>query len=143
MTRTKRLSAGIVIVRQTDAGIRYLLLRAYNYWDFPKGEAQRDETPLQAARREVREETTLKDLEFCWGHDYYETPPYAGGKVARYYLARTRQQTMTLPVNPELGRAEHHQYRWLDYDRASALLVPRVRAVLDWAQHRIGGPQPE
>jgi hypothetical protein len=32
------VSAGVVIVRQADKGWRVLLLRAYNYWDFPKGQ---------------------------------------------------------------------------------------------------------
>ncbi len=51
------LSAGVVVVRQFDDGWRVLLLRAYNYWDFPKGIVEPGEDPLTTARREVREET--------------------------------------------------------------------------------------
>ncbi|NIR58308.1 MAG: NUDIX hydrolase, partial [Gammaproteobacteria bacterium] len=36
--RAQRLSAGVVVVRTDRDGPRYLLLRAYRYWDFPKGE---------------------------------------------------------------------------------------------------------
>jgi bis(5'-nucleosidyl)-tetraphosphatase len=39
-----------------------------------------------------------------------------------------------LPVSPELGRAEHDEFRWLGFDEARALLVPRVQAALDWAR---------
>ncbi len=35
--KPKILSAGVIIVRYFDAGWRYLLLRVYDYWDFPKG----------------------------------------------------------------------------------------------------------
>ena len=59
------LSAGVVVVRRTDDGWRVLLLRVYNYWDFPKGVVEPGEDALTAARREVREETTIDDLEFA------------------------------------------------------------------------------
>ena len=35
--RPSHLSAGVVVVRQTDSGWRFLMLRAYRNWDFPKG----------------------------------------------------------------------------------------------------------
>lgn len=127
------LSAGFVVARKTAETWRYLLLRAYDYWDFPKGLAETGENPLETARREVAEETGITDLQLSWGVHYYETPPYRGGKVARYFLAATTDDKVTLGINPELGRPEHHEYRWLDYDSARALLVPRVQAVLDWA----------
>ena len=47
-----------------DDGWRVLLLRVYNYWDCPKGVVEPGEDPLATARREVREETTLDDLDF-------------------------------------------------------------------------------
>lgn len=128
------LSAGIILIRHTDAGCRFLLLRAYNYWDFPKGEVEAGESPLVAAQRETIEETGIQQLEFRWQQVCYETPPYAGGKVARYYLAETRQTEVILGINPELGRAEHHEYRWASYNEARRLLIPRLRTALDWAQ---------
>ena len=30
-------AAGVVVFRRTGAGIYFLVLRAYNTWDFPKG----------------------------------------------------------------------------------------------------------
>ena len=81
------LSAGVVVVRQIADKRNYLLLRAYRYWDAPRGGGERGEEPGHAPCREVEEETTLRDLDF----------------------------------------------RWLDYDAARELLVPRVQAILDWA----------
>ena len=83
------LSAGVVVVRRVDDEWRVLLLRVYNYWDFPKGIVEPGEYPLTTARREVREETGIEDLEFRWGEEFIETEPYAKNKVARYYLATT------------------------------------------------------
>lgn len=131
--RVTRLSAGVVVVRDVGAAWRFLLLRAYNHWDFPKGMVEAGEEPLAAAIREVREETLIADLEFTWGESYTQTGPYSRGKVARYYLARTQTEAVALPINEELGRAEHSEYRWVDFDGALKLVSPRVEPVLQWA----------
>lgn len=132
------LSAGAVIVRETDGGARFLLLRAFDHWDFPKGLVEAGEVPLAAAIREVREETTLDDLEFPFGEIFTETGPYSRGKIARYYLARTRRSDVSLPVNPAIGVPEHHEYRWVDQPSALQLVSPRVQPVVQWATAKMG-----
>jgi bis(5'-nucleosidyl)-tetraphosphatase len=134
---SRRLSAGVVVARETDDAARLLLLRAYKDWDFPKGHVEAGEDPLAAAVRETREEAGIVDLEFAWGEDFVETAPYAGNKIARYYVARTRAERVELPVNPELGRPEHHEYRWVDLTEAFALTRPRLRPVIAWAAGKI------
>jgi 8-oxo-dGTP pyrophosphatase MutT (NUDIX family) len=133
----KILSAGVVIVRRRGAGHRYLLLRAYRNWDFPKGVVEPGEDPLEGAIREVAEETTLTELNFRWGHDYRETAPYGRGKVARYYLAETNDDDVSLPVSPVLGRPEHDEFRWLDHLGARRLLPSRLQPILAWAEQLI------
>ena len=128
------LSAGVAVLRDTPAGRLFLLLRAWRYWDFPKGAVEPGETPLQAAIREVREETSLDDLEFLHGEAYAETAPYNRGKVARYYLARTRTEAVILSANPATGIREHMEYRWLAHPQAARLVTPRVKLILDWAE---------
>jgi 8-oxo-dGTP pyrophosphatase MutT (NUDIX family) len=132
------LSCGVVVVRKNDDGWRTLMLRAYRNWDFPKGLMEQGETPMQAAVREVGEETGIRQLSFDWGEKYLETGPYNRGKVARYYLARTEEEKVVLGIVPELGRAEHHQSLWVDFDKAYDLTAPRVRAVVQWARQIIG-----
>jgi len=39
------------VVRTTPQGWRFLLLRAFNHWDFPKGMVETGEEPLAAAIR--------------------------------------------------------------------------------------------
>lgn len=136
-----RLSAGVVVVRETDDGLRYLLLRAFTHWDFPKGMVEAGEEPLAAAIREVREETLIEDLRFAWGHEFVETGPYSRGKVARYYVASTQTTTITLPVIEELGRPEHNEYRWVDEPTALKLVSARVVPIIEWAVGKItSGP---
>jgi 8-oxo-dGTP pyrophosphatase MutT (NUDIX family) len=131
--RRQRLSAGVVVVRPAAEGWRFLLLRAFNHWDFPKGMVEADEEPLAAAVREVREESCISDLEFEWGECSTQTGPYSRGKVAQYFIASTRTIEVDLAVNPEIGRAEHTEYRWVSLEEARALVSPRVQPVLDWA----------
>lgn len=94
--------------------------------------------PLAAARREVREETAIGDLRFTWGEDYRETEPYGNNKVARYYVAETQTAGVTLPVNPDLGRPEHNEGRWLTLAAARNLASPRVAAIIEWAAGKLG-----
>ncbi len=124
-------------MRETGGSARLLLLRAYRNWDFPKGRVEPGEDPFSAAVRETREEAGIDDLEFAWGHDYVETAPYARGKIARYYVARTRAERIMLPVNPTLGRAEHHEYRWVDLTEAFELTGPRLQPVVAWAASKV------
>ena len=127
-------AAGAVVFRRSDRGIRILLLRAYKNWDFPKGLVEPGENELSAAKREVEEETGLADLDYPFGEEFKETLPYSGNKVARYYLAETDAEKLALPVSPELGRPEHHEYRWVSFDEAEDLLPPRLSIVLEWAK---------
>ena len=87
--RTPRLSAGVVVVRETSDGWRFLLLRAFNHWDFPKGMVEPGEEPRAAAVREVQEESLIEDLQFRWGDSSTRTGPYSRGKVAVYFIAST------------------------------------------------------
>ena len=137
------LSAGVAVARRDRVSDwLFLLLRVYRSWDFPKGMVERGEDPFAAAVREVREESTIVDLEFPLGRDFVETGPYGRNKVARYYLGVTRTAKVTLPVVPELGKPEHHEWRWVDFDQAVDLVSPRVLPVVEWAHGRLTAPLP-
>jgi 8-oxo-dGTP pyrophosphatase MutT (NUDIX family) len=138
-TKAPPRAAGVVVFRRTGRGIYYLVLRAYNNWDFPKGLVEAGEDQLTCAQRELKEETGLASVEFPFGEEYRETVPYSGNKIARYYLGETEEVEIELPVSKELGRPEHHEYRWVTQDEAEELLPPRLAIVLEWARRTISG----
>ena len=133
-----KLSCGVVLVRQVDDGWLTLMLRAYHHWDFPKGIREEGEDPMEAALREVGEETGVDDVAFDWGDRYFETGPYSKGKVARYFLGKTEQDKVVMGISPETGEPEHQEWRWVSFDEAYDLGSPRVKSIVQWARQVIG-----
>jgi bis(5'-nucleosidyl)-tetraphosphatase len=82
---------------------------------------------------------------------FIDTGPYNKGKIARYYIARSKATHIELPINPSLGTPEHHEGRWVDYARALSMVSPRLVPVVRWAYSVVnhgalgrvpGDPQP-
>ncbi|MFM7796355.1 MAG: NUDIX domain-containing protein, partial [Candidatus Nitrosotenuis sp.] len=61
-------SSGIILFRN-DGGKKLFLLLHYpsGHWDFVKGRIEKDEDEIQAAFRETREETGIKDIKLIEG----------------------------------------------------------------------------
>jgi len=114
----KELSAGIIPFRFTKNNNTIYLLLHYpqGHWGFPKGHVEEDETPLQAARRELKEET---DLQVCNIHhdfkdkiDYYYS--WEGEKRYKeviFYAAEVEEKNVALS-------AEHQDFCWLETGKA-------------------------
>ena len=132
--------AGVVVLRPHGGEWRCLLLRAYRNWGFPKGEIDPGQSALDAAVREVLEETSVGDLDFCWGETFIDTAPRTGHKIARYYIAVSPGARVFLPVSAELGRPEHHEFRWVGLAAAKTLLAPALQPVIAWAATIAGTP---
>ena len=120
----REISAGAVIYRIENGIIYYLLLyypalshRAKkDYCDFPKGHLESGESDVCAMRREVAEETGIKDLKIVKG--FRETIKYffvVGEKkifkIVTFYLAKTSTKKVTIS-------SEHTGFSWLPIGEA-------------------------
>lgn len=132
------LSSGIIPVCRVQGEWKFLLLRSYRYWDFPKGEVEPGEDPYAAALRELAEESGITEGTPSWGEDFAETESYGKGKIARYYLLEVAQEhAIKLLPNPETGIIEHHEARWVTEKAAQSLLGARVNLILKWAIQKL------
>ena len=138
MAEIKSRSYGIIPVSiGTNGDHMFLILRAYKNWDFPKGGPDDDEEPIKTAIREFTEETGIPNIDLKWGADFKETEIYSKGKVAAYFLGSVAQQEIILPINPELGKPEHDEYRWATKSEAAQILPSRLLPILEWADQQI------
>lgn len=120
----KIISAGIIIFRKTREGYKFLLLyHGRNYWNFPKGKLEESEKSWQAALREVKEETGLKqtELKFIENFKAYERFMLTRGKEKAFkivilYLAETHQPNITVSF-------EHEGYAWFTFAEARKVLA--------------------
>jgi 8-oxo-dGTP pyrophosphatase MutT (NUDIX family) len=122
-TPTRReFSAGFVLFRDTPAGPVYLLLDYGKHWDYPKGHLEEGETAWQAAVRELREETGIRQVDrvtrFERDMHYYFYSPKKGRvtKTVTYFLGRTRTEEVVVSE-------EHSGYAWLGYEDAMGRLT--------------------
>ncbi len=59
----REISSGGVVIQKSAAGIRILIIKdPYGKWTWPKGKLIKGETSADAAKREIGEETGLKNI---------------------------------------------------------------------------------
>lgn len=123
-------SAGAVIFRKEsavaaeDSKIYYLFLHYKSgHWDFPKGHIEEGENEKEAVKREVEEETGIKDIKIIDGfrewikyffRNSYESKDKKGAwifKIVIFYLVETKTREVKISF-------EHIGYKWLSYEEA-------------------------
>ena len=112
-------SAGAILCsKNVDADrLEYLLLHhTLGHWDFPKGNIEAGENAIQAARREIYEETGIKEIEFSKRFKekieyYYKRSNRLVRKRVTFYIAKTKTRKVSLS-------SEHDAYAWKDYEAA-------------------------
>jgi bis(5'-nucleosidyl)-tetraphosphatase len=127
----KILFSGLVVLHHDGSRYRFLVLRMFSEWDFPKTLVEHGEDALAAAIRETREATGIDELELNWADEYRETVPHEDGSVSRYYLAESR--TMEVELRIPAGGEDDFEFRWVTADEAEDILPPRLDLVLNFA----------
>jgi len=137
MILERLVSSGGVVFRKTDSQIFYLLLgfKRRDIWCLPKGLIEQGETEIEAATREVREETGVSDLKLV---DKIGTIRYQFGyrekrfdKTVHFFLFETDQ------VETIVG-TEHDMYGWFPFEKAIQVMsYPNERDILEKADSMI------
>jgi len=137
----KRPESVLVLV-YTEAGDVLLLRRRRpdDFWQSVTGSLEGDETPEQAARRELFEETGLAvstGLVDCKITNRFPILPAWRPRYApdvshntEYVFRLALTERLTIRINPE----EHSEYQWLDRVSAAALASSYTNreAILAW-----------
>ena len=128
----KEKSAGALIYRIQNNIPYYLLLHYHSgHWEFAKGHIEEGENPEEAAKREVEEETGIKDLKIIPGFKEYikyffrnnydlkgeakKKAPWIF-KLVVVYLAETCTEDVKISN-------EHIGFVWLPYQEAMKKLT--------------------
>ena len=141
MTRARaqrETSAGGVVFRIEDGAPLFLLIRdSYGNWGFPKGHLETGESAEEAALREVREETGVRELASCGLIDtidwYFRFRGRLIHKSCHFYLMAT-SESETAPQRAEGITA----CQWVSYGEAhEAVSYANAREVLRRAREMI------
>jgi len=121
-TKETKTAGGVVI---NNEGKVLVVSQHGNSWSLPKGHIDEGETALEAAKREIYEESGIKDLELIKNLGEYQR--YKIGKTGgedkselkniTIFLFKTTE-TALQPVDPDNPEA-----RWVDKEKVANLLT--------------------
>jgi bis(5'-nucleosidyl)-tetraphosphatase len=129
---TTEKSAGFIIISENlnSSHLSVLLLHyTSGHWDFPKGNIEIDETEMQAATRELKEETGIETFTLIPGFKHilkykYTRKSILISKQVTLFLASTK-------VNKVIISHEHIGYQWAEINSAvNQLTYSNAKAAL-------------
>lgn len=126
-------SAGVIVFRRNpDEGVQYFCLYLRNdYWNFPKGHVEQGESEEECVKRELAEETGIKNIslvdgwrqqtQFIYKETHREQPEMIRKDLALYLAEVGMKVKVDLLVKE--GKGERiNGYAWLDFKAASKYL---------------------
>ncbi len=113
-------SCGAIVYRKFHGNTEILLIKHVNsgHWSFPKGHVEDEETEVETAMREVREET---GIDVIIDPTFRETVSYSPKKdtqkVVVYFVAKAKNFDFS-PQEEEIS-----EIKWVEIGRASTVLT--------------------
>ncbi|MCE2992024.1 MAG: RNA pyrophosphohydrolase [Candidatus Jidaibacter sp.] len=137
-----RLGVGIMLVNDENkvfVGKRIDDTSNSNAWQMPQGGIDGEENPIEAAKRELLEETGVSYVEILAEYPewlYYDLPPELIGKVwgGRYRGQKQKWFLMRLlggdaQINISTSHPEFNDWKWERIESLEAIIVPFKREI--------------
>ncbi len=117
---TYEKSCGAIVYRKYHGNLEILLIKHVNsgHWSFPKGHVEADESEVETALREIKEETGIDviiDSSFRETVTYF--PRKDTQKVVVYFIAKAKNYDF-VPQEEEIA-----EIKWVDVGCAATVLT--------------------
>ena len=135
-----RLNAGIVVFNNQGKVLLCKRKGSFDSWQFPQGGIDKNETPTEAATRELKEETSLSNLQLIKTLDYgvrYDFPPEIAKKLTyggRQYAGQEMFWSLFYfdakdsDINLKTKDPEFDDFRWASIEEACSQIVDFKKA---------------
>jgi len=124
MQKIEVKSYGVIPVFKNESSFYILLVKNSKggHWGLPKGTPEKDEKPIDTARRELFEETGINNIEIktevTFGEKYdFEQNGVVYSKTNTYYLGFVNKMTQSNQLD------EIDELRWVKIDKAQNTLT--------------------
>ena len=132
--RPLRVGVGIVLLNtENKVFVGKRIDNPQNYWQMPQGGVDKNETLLQAAKRELEEETGVKTVKLIKELDgwlTYDLPKRLLGKVWNGKYSGQKQKWFLMKfigndneINVKTKHPEFLEFKWIDLDKITEVVV--------------------
>ena len=129
-----RLGVGIIVLnKENKVFVGKRKDNPTNKWQMPQGGVDRGENLINAMKRELKEETSIRSIEILKeleGWTEYELPDYLLGKIWRGKYRGQKQKWFIVrflgkdeEINLKTTRPEFIEWQWLDIENLPSVIV--------------------
>lgn len=129
-----RLGVGIIVLnKENKVFVGKRRDNPINKWQMPQGGVDRGENLVNAMKRELKEETSIRSIEILKeleGWTEYELPDYLLGKIWRGKYRGQKQKWFIVrflgkdeEINLKTSHPEFIEWQWLDIENLPSVIV--------------------
>jgi len=131
--------AGVIPVNKKDNTYYFLLVEHKDgHWGFPKGHAEGEESEVETARRELLEETGIKEVRIHEQVVFSDVYAFQNGdhvttKEVKYFMGTVHSQDV------QIGVDEIKSFKWATFEEAHNILTfESAKTMLQNILHYLG-----